>query len=150
MDYVEYCKQLKNQFYLDFIVWVCLSILLAILCSFAIYLLVKRRTKWDIIGLILLVIFMAVSLFQLHKYMNDFSLVKKNEIYIATGTAISTDAQKSKDTPGRYIRFRIDDGAELNLNLYYGQIYEGDRFEIVYLPNTGHAVIVQKLKSKYK
>jgi len=147
VDYSVHFEQLKNQFYFHFLVWVSVSILLIIVLLVALYYVIKRSTKRYIAILIFSTVFFIVFTNRLINYFKDLGIVNKGQFCTVKGTAVSEDTEKNKDTPVRYVRFKIDEGIEFDITLYYGQIYKGDRFEIIYLPNTGHAVIVQKLKS---
>lgn len=114
-----------------------------------IFLLKQYLKSKSIIELVGFVVFIAVIIIVSHFSRNYFkdipNIVSKNYI-ITTGTAEGWDsAGQVHETRG--FAFKRDDGEIKNIVVTYPPIYQGDRFEVIYLPNTGYGAIVKKLES---
>lgn len=68
-----------------------------------------------------------------------------NEYIVTTGTAIGWNTTND-DTEHRGFTFLTDDGEEVDLSvLPCPKVYQGDRLEVMYLPNSGIGAIIQWL-----
>ena len=152
MDYSIYFRVLTNEFYDQFQkVIIVLVILVVGLIGMVYQAIVKKAGKieWIFVSIVIPLLIIVV-LSGLINNLKDLAYVKNGKYLVGTGTAITDDSRKTKDLPGRTVRFQLDDGEVIKIHLYYGPIYEGDRFEIIYLPNTRGAVIVRKLEDTPK
>ena len=148
IDYDYYFRVLVKEFYFCVFLVIGLSIMMGGGIIVGLYQMAKRRMPKSefMVLLIALPICLIMAFGMSSDLRKDLVYVKNGEYLKGTGTAITDDSRKTNDNPGRSVRFQFDDGEVLTISLYYGPIHIGDRFEIIYLPNTRRAVIVQKLR----
>jgi hypothetical protein len=104
----------------------------------------KSKAAIDIIGFIIcILVFNIVSFFAANFFLDIPNAVSNNYI-VATGTAQGRDAG-GDISDSRGFEFKKDDGEVIRITVIYTPVYEGDRFEVIYLPNTKYAAIVKKL-----
>ena len=106
----------------------------------------KSKSIIELVGVVACIVaVIAVAYFSRNFFKDIPNVLSKNYI-ITTGTAQGWDsAGQVHETRG--FAFKTDNGETIKLVGTYPPVYQGDRFEVIYLPNTGYGCIVQKLES---
>lgn len=106
----------------------------------------KTKNIIELIGFVTCTIAIIVVLYFSLNFFKDIPNVISKNYTVATGTAEGWDtAGQEPETRG--FAFKKDDGEMINIVVTYPPIYQGDRFEVIYLPNTEYGAIVKKLES---
>lgn len=111
----------------------------------------KSKSIIELVGIIACVVGIIVVAYFSRNYFKDIPNVISKNYIVTTGTAegwdsagpISSSAGPVYETRG--FAFRKDDGEIKKIVVTYPPVYQGDRFEVIYLPNTGYGAIVKKL-----
>ena len=145
MDYSSFYPAVIILFLVAF-----MGVILALILLFysEIYLLkhyLKSRTIIDFLGLMICsTVFILTSLFSL-RYFRDVPNIVYQNYTIATGTAVGWDTA-GLDPETRGFAFKKDGSSDIiHLTVVFTPVNQGDRFEVIYLPNTGFGAIVQKI-----
>lgn len=145
MDYSAFYPSILFMYFGAF-VWVLVAIVLLI-CGdvFLIKQYLKSKSVIELVGSIACIVaIIAVAYFSRNFFKDIPNVMSKNYI-ITTGTAEGWDsAGQVHETRG--FAFKTDDGVIKKIVVTYTPIYRGDRFEVIYLPNTGYGAIVKKLE----
>ena len=107
----------------------------------------KNKSKsviWIAVAVFVFLVLMSIPTINEVK---DIQNVLNQNYMIATGTAVGWNTTTDESEP-RSFSFLTDDGKTVDLRvLPCPPVHKGDRFEIIYLPNSGIGAIVQKLEN---
>lgn len=144
MDYSAYYPTILYEYICSFIgilgaitFFVCISVML-----FKQYL--ELKSTLQIIGFIIFITLTIVMFNFSLKYFKDIPNILNENYIVTTGTAVG------QHTPGqvpetRGFKFRGDDGVVMSIVVTYLPVFQGDRFEVIYLPHTGFGAIIRKI-----
>lgn len=146
MDYSAFYPSILLMYFGTFIGVLVAIVLLIFGDVFLLKQYLKSKAIIELVGFVAcIMIIIAVAYFSRNFFKDIPNVVNKNYI-ITTGTAVGWDAAGPvHETRG--FAFKTDDGKIKNIVVNYTPIYKGDRFKVIYLPNTGYGAIIKKLES---
>lgn len=146
MDYSAFYPSVLINYFIAFAGIMTAIILLTVGDIFLIRQYLKSKSVIELVGIIACIIGVIVVAYFSRNYFKDIPNVLSNNYIVTTGTAEGWDsAGQVHETRG--FAFKTDNGETIKLVVTYPPVYQGDRFEVIYLPNTGYGCIVQKLES---
>jgi len=106
---------------------------------------IKIKSNIELVGFIVFFVAILVVLYFSRNYFKDIPNVVRKNYIITAGTAEGWDsAGQVHET--REFAFKTDGGDTQKIVVTYPPVYQGDRFEVIYLPNTGYGAIIRKLE----
>ncbi len=103
----------------------------------------------DFIGIVFAVILFVVFLFWSRRVFADIPHAINKDFIVATGVVVSQNAAGREDV-GETRGFEIQDletGEIINLLVFYTPIWQGEVYEVIYLPHSKAGAIVRKIES---
>ena len=95
---------------------------------------------------ILLILWVGFSIPLYTKYIKDIPNIINENYIVTTGTATSWNTTGPENT-SRSFEFTTDDGEVIKLSVQSTKpVYQGDRYEVIYLPHTKCGAIVRKIE----
>lgn len=146
MDYTTLYPAINRYFFEVFVSSIVFCLIFPIYTGIKLYKeYIASKSKGIVAGLLLLSI---AFVWLTYSFVNDCkdipNIVSKNYI-VATGTAIGWNTVEDETEP-RGFEFQPDDGEKIDLSvLPCPPVHQGDRFEVIYLPNSGIGAIIQIL-----
>ena len=144
MDYSAFYPSILLM-YLGTFLWAIVAMTL-LLCGAVVLLrqYLKSKSLIELAGVAAcMVAVIAIAYFSRSFFQDIPNAVSRNYV-IATGTAEGWDTA-GQGTETRGFAFANDNGETKKIVVTYTPIYQGDRFEAMYLPNTGYGAIIKKL-----
>jgi hypothetical protein len=106
---------------------------------------IKIKSNIELVGFIVFFVAILVVLYFSRNYFKDIPNVVSKNYIVTTGTAEGWDsAGQVHETRG--FAYKTDGGETKKIVVTYPPVYQGDRFEVIYLPNTGYGAIIRKLE----
>ena len=105
----------------------------------------KSKSTIELIGIFVFVVLIIVVSYYSKIYFKDIPNVINKNYIVSRGTVIEGN-NGGQDPETRGFVLKTDDGEIKRLCVVYLPIDNGDRFEVIYLPNTEWGAIIQKLK----
>ncbi|MGI6745675.1 MAG: hypothetical protein ACOX45_05970 [Acutalibacteraceae bacterium] len=145
MDYSVFYPSVLLNYFVAFAGIITAIILLVVGDIFLIKQYLKSKSVIELVGIVACIAGIIIISYFLRNYFNDITNVIRKNYIVTTGTAEGWDsAGQVHETRG--FAFKTDDGETIKLVVTYPPVYQGDRFEVIYLPNTGYGCIIQKLE----
>lgn len=95
----------------------------------------KNLKKFNIVAIIIMFLWITISMYTNYRVLLDFNRVL-NWKYETGNFVVKNGSYIDKGWSKRSVNLiEVDNNKELNLNLYYTEIYEGQCFKIIYFPN---------------
>ena len=145
MDYSAFLPSVLINYFIAFAGVVTTIILLVVVGAFLARQYFKSRSFIECVGVVACVIGVFITAYFSRNYFKDIPNVVSKNYIVTDGTAEGWDsAGQVHETRG--FAFKTDDGKNFKLVVTYPPVYQGDRFKVIYLPNTGFGAIIQKLE----
>ena len=145
MDYSAFYPSILLM-YLGTFIWVLVAIALLI-CGdvFLLKQYLKSKSIIELVGVVTCIVAAIAIAYLSQNFFEDIPNVISKNYVITTGTAEGWDTA-GQDPETRGFTFIKDDGETKKIVVTFTPIYQGDRFEAIYLPNTGYGAIVKKIE----
>ena len=145
MDYSNYHFSIIFEYFISFL-GVLLSIIFLI-CGI-VYLLkqyLQSKNVVEFIGIIACAVVIIVIAYFSRNYFKDIPNIVIKNYTITYGVVVEGD-NGGRNFNTRGIVFKKEDGEIVKLVVNYYPIVSGEKFEVIYLPNTGFGAIIQKIE----
>lgn len=144
MDYSTFYLSITIEYLIGFTSYIITIILLVCGDIFLIKRYLKSKSEIELVGIIVCIVAIIIVAYFSRNFFKDIPNVIGKNYTVSTGTAYGWNTA-GQEPEARGFEFQKDDGEIIKLQVIYTPIRQGDRFEVIYLPNTGFGAIVQKI-----
>ncbi|MGI6248083.1 MAG: hypothetical protein ACOYJX_01570 [Acutalibacteraceae bacterium] len=145
MDYSAFYPSILINYFVAFAGIIIAIILLVVSGAFLLKRYLKSKSVIELVGVVACIVAIVAVAYFSRNFFKDIPNVLSENYIVTSGTAQGWDsAGQVHETRG--FAFKRDDGEIAKIVVTYPPVYQGDRFEVIYLPNTGYGAIVKKYK----